>query len=116
MAGSTDEPGGIESTVRSYYRTIDEGAYDDLRGLLAPEFVQRRPDRTLEGREAFVQFMREERPMTDTSHRIEEVFVADGRAVARGDLLDSDGGPVVEFADVFSLREGRLAALETYTR
>ncbi len=108
--------GGDESIVRDYYRAIDEGAYGNLEELLAPGFAQRRPDRTIEGRAAFVRFMREDRPMTETSHRVAEVIVAEGRAVARGELLDGDGEAVFGFADVFSIREGRLAALETYTR
>ncbi|MFC4988988.1 nuclear transport factor 2 family protein [Saliphagus infecundisoli] len=121
MTGSADETDGaagerVESAVREYYRAIDAGAYGDLEALLAPGFVQRRPDRTIEGRESFVRFMREDRPMTDTSHRLEEVIVADGQAVVRGELLDGDGESVFGFADVFSARGGRLVALETYTR
>lgn len=115
MAGSTDGPGGIESTVRSYYRTIDEGAYDDLRGLLAPEFVQRRPDRTLEGREAFVQFMREERPNKGTRHELGDVLADGGDIAVRGRVTDS-GTTLFEFADFFRIEGGRIVELVTYTR
>jgi len=54
--------------ARPYYTAIDEDRYDDLTDLLATEFVHERPDRTLDGRETFVAFMREERPRTDTTH------------------------------------------------
>jgi hypothetical protein len=61
--------------AREYYRTLDEHDYERLRALLAPEFVQERPDATLEGRERFVRFMRDERPRTDTSHAVDAVYV-----------------------------------------
>ena len=60
--------------VRAYYEAIDAGEYDRIRRLLAPEFVQRRPDRTLAGRDAFVGFMRDRRPRTDTTHVIAEYY------------------------------------------
>ena len=59
----------------AYYEAIDAGDYDRLRALLAPGFVQRRPDRTFDGRESFVRFMREERPRTDTDHVVDAVGV-----------------------------------------
>ena len=102
--------------VRRYYGTLDAGEYDELESLLAPVFVQRRPDRTFQGRDAFVRFMREERPMTDTTHELDDVFGAEDRAAARGRLLDGDGDPVFAFADHFRIEDGRIVALETYTR
>lgn len=102
--------------ARAYYDALDEHAYDDLEALLAPEFVQHRPDRTLEGRDAFVRFMREERPATDTRHEIRDV-VADGDTVAvRGRLLDSEGEAMLSFADVFECEDDEIRRLETYTR
>lgn len=108
-----------EATVRAYYAALDEGAYDEFDELLVPGFVQRRPDRTFEGREAFVAFMRDERPITDTTHALDTVFDAGGGdAVAvRGRLLDADGEELFPFVDVHQLAEnGRIERLETYTR
>jgi ketosteroid isomerase-like protein len=64
--------------VVRYYDALDAGDYDALRGLLAPEFVQRRPDRSFESREAFVRFMRDDRPQTDTAHAVDAVYVEAG--------------------------------------
>ncbi|MBX0322673.1 nuclear transport factor 2 family protein [Halomicroarcula sp. F13] len=103
--------------ARAYYLALDEGDYDLLTRLLAPEFVHDRPDRTIEGRERFVRFMREERPQTDTSHPIDGLFRRpDGDGVAvRGRLLDADGDPIARFVDVFQFDDGRIERIETYT-
>ena len=102
--------------VRRYYEALDEHEYETLEPLLSPSFVQRRPDRTFETRDAFVQFMREERPMTDTRHELLDVFGADDRVAVRGRLLDASGEPIFEFADLFELADGRIVRLETFTR
>ncbi|WP_290819334.1 nuclear transport factor 2 family protein [Halovivax sp.] len=102
--------------VRRYYEALDEGAYDDLESLLAPTFVQRRPDRAFDGPDAFVRFMREDRPVTGTTHELDDVFGSGDRVAARGRLLDGDGDLLVEFADHFRIADGRIARLETYTR
>ncbi|QSX00071.1 nuclear transport factor 2 family protein [Haloterrigena alkaliphila] len=104
--------------VRQYYDALDSHAYETLEeDVLVPDFVQRRPDRTFEGREAFVRFMREDRPNTDTSHDLASVVVdSEGDRVAvRGRVLDDDG-PLFEFADFFELANGRIVGLETYSR
>ncbi|ELZ42854.1 hypothetical protein C471_02640 [Halorubrum saccharovorum DSM 1137] len=100
--------------ARAYYDALDAGEYDRLRDLLAPDFVQRRPDRTFEGRDRFVSFMRDERPMTDTTHVVDAVYPEGPGVAVRGRLLDADGDEVFAFIDVFSVEDGRLAALETY--
>lgn len=130
--------------VRRYYDALDEHAYDVLEEVLAPTFVQRRPDRTFEDRSAFIRFMREERPRSDTTHEIRDLFVGSGNrvvsdgseshvvsdgsescdgstgrvAAARGRLLDGDGSLVIEFADHFEIdpETGRIDRLETYVR
>jgi ketosteroid isomerase-like protein len=107
--------------ARAYYRALDEGDYESLEGLLAPDFVHDRPDQTLEGRERFVRFMREERPLTDTSHPIDGVFVrsdgddAGSEVAVRGRLLRADGSEITAFVDVFAVADGRLESLRTYT-
>lgn len=107
--------------VRRYYGALDDRDYAALEDLLAPDFVQRRPDRTFEDRAAFVRFMRDDRPNPDTGHDLEAV-VADPegeRVAVRGRVLDADGDRALfEFADFFELDgEGdRIAGLETYSR
>lgn len=107
--------------AREYYRAIDAGSYGDLAGLLTPDFTHYRPDRTIGSREAFVEFMREERPMTDTSHEIRTVYEADEGVAVRGRLLDHGGEKLFEFVDCFEFvdeegGERRIATVYTYTR
>lgn len=104
--------------VRSFYRAIDEKRYDDLTDLLAPEFMHQRPDRALGGREAFVEFMREKRPLTDTAHEIDGVYENDGEdggeVAVRGRLLDGDER-LFGFVDVHSIEDGVVTRVRTYT-
>ena len=125
--------------AREYYRHIDDADYDALADLLAPAFVHDRPDRTIEGGDRFVRFMREERPATDTSHELDAAYVRDGagtgrdvdpnsgeadesdaeattEVAVRGRLLRADGSEWFGFVDVFAVEGGRLAHLRTYTR
>jgi ketosteroid isomerase-like protein len=113
--------------ARAYYRAIDAGAYEDLRALLGEGFVQHRPDRTLDGADSFVQFMREDRPETDTSHVVDHVYrgtVGDGspedatdgtRVAVEGRLERANGETWFRFVDVFVVRDGLLRSLRTYT-
>ncbi|WP_336001720.1 nuclear transport factor 2 family protein [Halorientalis halophila] len=111
-----------EATARAYYRALDDHDYEALADMLAPGFVHYRPDRTIEGRERFVDFMRDERPMTETSHPLDAVYESDGEVsdagevAVRGRLLDSDDEPIVSFVDVFAFEGADVAAIRTYTR
>ena len=110
-------------TARSFYAAIDEERYDDLADLLAVEFVHQRPDRTFEGRETFVDFMREDRPRTDTSHAIDAVYVGEngssttpGHEVAvRGQLFGANDDRLFGFVDVHTVEDGSVARIRTYT-
>ncbi|MFC6989649.1 nuclear transport factor 2 family protein [Haloplanus sp. GCM10025708] len=102
--------------VATYYEALDSGAYDRLADLLAPDFVQHRPDRTLDGRERFVAFMRDDRPVTDTTHAVDAVYEGNTEVAVRGRLRDADGETLVSFVDVFGFEGGRVATLWTYTR
>ncbi len=106
-----------KALVRRYYDALDDHEYETLEGLLDPTFVQRRPDRTFDGREAFVRFMREERPNPDTSHELDAVVAEDGgnRVAARGRVLEGET-ELFEFADFFELENGSIVRLETYSR
>ena len=104
--------------ARTYYRSLDSGDYDTLEGLFAPEVAHYRPDRTFEGRDTLISFMREGRPQTDTTHEVSAVYeTADAPEVAvRGRLLDGDGTPLFSFVDVFEFDEGSIRAIYTHTR
>ncbi|MBX0286926.1 nuclear transport factor 2 family protein [Haloarcula salinisoli] len=111
----SEPPTAPVEQARAYYRAIDDGDYDLLGALLTEAFVHDRPDRTIEGRERFVQFMREERPQTDTTHPVDTVFTDDSSVAVRGRLLDADGEPIVGFVDVFTFAAGRIDRIQTYT-
>ncbi|MFC7097023.1 nuclear transport factor 2 family protein [Halobaculum marinum] len=112
------------ATARAYYRAIDDGEYDALADLLAPEFVHERPDRTISGRASFVSFMRERRPRTDTEHSVDAMYAPvagpASEAVARGRLRGSDGEDLFGFVDVFAFAsaepDASIDRLTTYTR
>lgn len=114
----SDPPAGPVEQATAYYRAIDDGEYDLLSALLAEAFVHDRPDRTLEGRDRFVQFMRTERPQTDTTHPVEGVYQnhGDSEVAVRGRLLDSEGECIARFVDVFEFGTDRIERIETYTR
>lgn len=106
--------------VRAYYAAIDDGDDNRLSDLLEPDFVHYRPDRTLDGRERFIEFMATERPRTDTEHDLSEVCVGSadetGTATvfARGRLHTLDGDDLFGFVDVHRVGE-RIESLTTYT-
>lgn len=102
--------------AREYYRAIDADDYDALADVLAPEFVHYRSDMTLDGRERFVAFMREDRPVTDTTHEIDAVYTGPGGVAVRGRLLRVDGTEWFAFLDVFRVGDGVLTELRTFTR
>ncbi|HKJ59881.1 MAG TPA: nuclear transport factor 2 family protein [Halobacteriales archaeon] len=105
-----------ERLARGYYESIDAGEYDRLAHLLEPTFRHVRNDRTIEGRAAFVRFMRDERPATDTTHEIQSVYrAADDDVAVQGQLLRADGSVWFGFVDVFEVGDGRLAGLTTYS-
>lgn len=108
----------MEATAlaRSYYAALDEHRYDRLASLLAPTFVQYRPDLTLESRDRFVRFMREERPDSETEHVVERTFTAEtGDVAVAGRLVGADGERITAFVDVFSVQDGTIRELRTYT-
>ena len=103
--------------VRRYYDALDDHEYDALAELLAPDFVQRRPDRTFEDRASFVRFMREERPNPNTSHELLAVVDGDETVAVRGRVRDADSETTLfEFADFVTVADGRIVELETYSR
>ena len=118
-----------ESVVRAYYRALDDHDYEAFADRLAADVVHRRPDRTIDGRETLVAFMRDDRPDKETSHEVRRMYggAADGDAgdgdatddagvVVEGRLLDAAGRELFAFADAFSLADDAIAEIRTYTR
>ncbi|WP_232703002.1 nuclear transport factor 2 family protein [Halobacterium wangiae] len=99
--------------AQAYYDAIDDGNYEALADVLAPGFEHIRPDRTLSGREAFVSFMRDDRPRTDTRHVVDAVYEGRDGVAARGRLLDT-GGELFAFVDVFEVGGDQITGLRTY--
>ncbi|WP_339102420.1 nuclear transport factor 2 family protein [Haloterrigena salinisoli] len=116
-SGNPDGESDAASLVRDYYDALDDHDYEALEALLAPDFVQRRPDRTFEDRTSFVRFMREERPNPDTSHELLAVVADDDTVAARGRVRDTGSETALfEFADFFAIEDDRIGRLETYSR
>ncbi len=109
------DPGDGAAIARRYYTALDDHEYDALEELLAPQFTQRRPDRTFEGRDAFVQFMRDGRPNPNTNHNLETVIADETGVAVRGRVVNG-GTELFGFADFFALEGGRIVRLETYSR
>ncbi|WP_247002603.1 nuclear transport factor 2 family protein [Halosolutus gelatinilyticus] len=103
--------------VRRYYDALDDQEYEALEAVLAPAFVQRRPDRSFENRDAFIRFMREGRPNPDTRHEITAIVADEGRAAACGRVVDTAADrSLFEFADFFDIEGDRIVRIETYSR
>lgn len=100
-----------------YYRTVDEDDYETLESLLVEEFVHDRPDMTLEGRDRFVSFMRDERPVKDTVHILEAVYATDDgeRVAAEGKLVRNDESVWFRFVDTFAFADRKIETIRTYT-
>lgn len=102
--------------VRRYYDALDAREYGALEEVLASDFVQRRPDRAFEGRDAFVRFMRDDRPNPNTRHAVDAIVDGGERVAVRGRVLDESSTERFEFADFFEVAGDRIVRLETYSR
>jgi ketosteroid isomerase-like protein len=107
----------MSELVDSYYEALDTHAYDQLEAVLDPDFVHERPDRTLEGRETFVRFMRKERPESDTVHELDTKLTEGSTVAIEGRVLNNDGGEIILFLDVHKIDKSgeRIESLRTYT-
>ena len=102
--------------VRAFYAALDEHEYERLETLLSAGFTHERPDQTLDSRERFVTFMRDERPLTETTHALRTVVTDGTTGVAEGRLLDADGTELFNFVDVHEIDDGRIETVRTYTK
>ncbi|WP_135824723.1 nuclear transport factor 2 family protein [Halorussus ruber] len=122
MSETDDAPVDAETVALAYYDAIDAGDYDRFADLLAPDVVHERPDRTIEGRDTLVGFMRDDRPDKDTSHEVRSVFGDSDGVAIEGRLRGADGNPMFEFVDVFDFEnsveggEAKIGRIRTYTR
>ncbi|WP_436902305.1 nuclear transport factor 2 family protein [Halovenus halobia] len=104
-----------EKLARAYYDCLDSGEYDRLAELLAPGFVQKRPDKRFGSREEFIEFMRDQRPRTDTTHPLDRIYQTPaGSELAVKGRLVADGETLTGFVDLFTLRDGQVERIETY--
>jgi ketosteroid isomerase-like protein len=108
----------VDGPVDEYYEALDTHAYDLFERLLTPSFVHERPDRTIDGRERFVEFMTEDRPLTETAHELETVLSDGGTVAVEGRLLDDDDTELFGFVDTHLLDTtgDRIERIRTYTR
>lgn len=108
---------GHLDVARSYYDALDEGDYDALLVLLAPSFEQTRPDRSFHSRSTFIDFMREHRPNTDTTHELDAIYRngETGELAVRGRVCTVNGADLFGFVDVFEFEDGQIATLRTYS-
>ena len=108
--------------VERYYEAIDENDDEALVSVLAPEFRHDRPDRTLEGRDRFIEFMLEERPTTDTVHAVDTVFLPEEQpdgaeeVAVHGRLFNTDGTEQFAFVDLFTIGDDGVTQLRTFTK
>ncbi len=104
-----------EELARAYYDCLDNDEYDRLTELLAPEFVQQRPDTRFGSRAEFIEFMRDQRPRTDTTHPLDRIYrTPDGSELAVKGRLVADGETLTGFVDLFTLLDGQVERIETY--
>ncbi len=59
--------------------------------------------------------MRDERPVTDTTHVVESIYTDNNEVAVRGRLVQ-DGELLFEFVDIFSFDEDSMSGLQTYTQ
>ncbi len=113
--------------VEQYYEAIDANDGEALEAVLAPAFRQDRPDRSLDGRDRFVEFMLNERPRTDTVHAVDTLFLPEDReaehehhdeeeVAVHGRLFNKDGSEQFAFVDLFTVGEEGITHLRTFTK
>ena len=104
--------------IRGMFAAIDAGEFDRLREYFAADVVYERPGYApVRGIEALENFYRHERIIARGAHDLQGI-IAEPRAAAcwgRFQGLSRRGEPLDErFADVYELRDGRVARRTTH--
>lgn len=114
MPGTTQE-----LTLERYYEFIDAEQYTELFELFSDDITYHRPGQPpLEGKAEFERFYREDRPLEDGSHTIEEYIVDGDRVCVRGRFEGTLNGDPVSFgfADIHQFNDdGVIVERWTYT-
>ena len=116
---AVDTPMGHAEHVRSYYDAVDDSRIDDLLALFAEGVSYQRPgQQPIEGLDALEAFYRDERPLSEGEHEVDDVLAAETSVAVRGTFTGVQDGDRVEigFADVHVFDDdGRIAERYTYT-
>jgi hypothetical protein len=106
-----------EQTVREYYRRIDNSDLNWIAKLFDVGAVYIRGEDRYVGQPRIIQFFRAERKIRG-SHRVDEVIVHGGVAIARGHFSGrgaDDSPKEIDFCDVWVFNpEGRVVSRQTY--
>ncbi|WP_330633562.1 nuclear transport factor 2 family protein [Halocatena halophila] len=110
---------GIEKTIQSYYKFVDEGDYKNMFSLFTDDIVYTRPGRKpLEGKEEFQTFYLEHRPIGESHHTVDTLYIDGDTAIVQGYFDGTlDGTPVsFGFADIHQFNDDYLITRRwTYT-
>lgn len=97
-------PDSYEAIVRSYYRYVDEEAYDALFELFAEDIVYDRPGHdSIVGMEDFKHFYLEERAIETGEHSLIDILTAGQRVAVMGrfDGMHDGNDISIMFSDFF---------------
>jgi ketosteroid isomerase-like protein len=108
-----------ESTVRAYYRHVDDEELEELFALFSESIVYERPGHgEIRGMGEFRRFYLEERSLTAGTHTVDDVVTDENTAAVRGTFEGLQDGSRVEFgfADflVFDA-DGQITRRQTFT-
>lgn len=107
-----------ETLIRRLYEVIDGSRWDALQGLFVPDCTYERPGyQPLCGVDRLLDFSGRERIVASGEHRLEQVVGDAVHAATWGRFVGTsrDGRALDElFADVFQLRDGRIARRRTH--
>ncbi|MFW6153564.1 MAG: nuclear transport factor 2 family protein [Halobacteriota archaeon] len=105
--------------IRAYYEYVDAGAIDDLVALFADDIVYERPGHAaIEGIADFRRFYEEERPIGESNHAVDQLYVDGETVIVRGRFEGTLAGEAVAFgfADFHRFNgDGEIEHRWTYT-
>ncbi|MDZ7746930.1 MAG: nuclear transport factor 2 family protein [Halobacteriales archaeon] len=105
--------------IRDYYDYIDAEDLDSVFALFADDIVYHRPGQpSLDGMDAFKQFYREDRPLSEGEHTVESLTIGENTVAVRGRFEGKQDGERVAFGFADHHRfddEGQITERWTYT-